>query len=130
MIRVELVSSSIQEICYSYHRRHVMRKPAFLHIQKANAQMNCKVSEFMFWCFYFLYPKLTSSVAVQPGWCRTWSETTNTGFSHEVAHLIPVCNHFRLASHEAELRIQYANMSVQYTSLLYTQKIVPFKLHW
>ena len=58
MIRVELVSSSIQEICYSYHRRHVMRKPAFLHIQKANAQMNCKVSEFLFLVFLFSIPEI------------------------------------------------------------------------
>ena len=32
----------------------------------------------------------SSSVAVQPGLCRTWSETPKTGFSHNEANIVKI----------------------------------------
>ena len=70
-----------------------MRKPAFLHMRKQDADQlhgNCEADRRL--CFSYtnsaisLLPKYEisslrpSSVAVQPGLCQTWSETPKTGF--------------------------------------------------
>ena len=34
----------------------------------------------------FLKPLTISTVALQPGLCRIWSETAKTGFSHDATH--------------------------------------------
>ena len=70
-----------------------MRKPAFLHMRKQDAdQLHGNRGADRRLCFSYtdsaisLLPKYEisslrpSSVAVQPGLCQTWSETPNTGF--------------------------------------------------
>ena len=71
----------------------VMRKPAFCICENKDADQlcgNCEADQRL--CFHYadstipLLPKSEisslqlSSVAVQPGLCRTWSETPKTGF--------------------------------------------------
>ena len=72
---------------------HVMRKPAFCICENKGAEQlrsNCAADQRL--CFrytdstiYYLNSKFqasshASSVAVQPGFCQTWSETPKTGF--------------------------------------------------
>ena len=71
-----------------------MRKAAFLHMRDKDADQlcgNCEADQHL--CFRYtdstipLLPKSEisslqrSSLAAQPGLCRTWSETRKTGFS-------------------------------------------------
>ena len=71
----------------------VMRKPAFCMCENKDAdQLRCNREADQRLCFRYkdstipLLPKseisrlYPSSVTVQPGLCRTWSETTKTGF--------------------------------------------------
>ena len=79
----------------------IMRKPAFC-ICENKALNSCAVTAQLISAFvfaiqivqslYYLNPKFqasshASSVAVQPGFCQTWSETPKTGFSHNEAHI-------------------------------------------
>ena len=78
---------------YPGQMSHVMRKPVFCICENKDADQlrsNCAADQRL--CFRYtdrtipLLPKSEisslwpSSVAVQPGVCRTWSETPKTGF--------------------------------------------------
>ena len=79
----------------------VMSKPAFCICENKDADQlrgNREADQCL--CFHYtdskilLLPKSEisslqpSSVAVQPGLCRTWSETPKTGFSHNEAQIM------------------------------------------
>ena len=80
----------------------VMRKPAFCICENKDADQLCGNREAdQRLCFRYtastipLLPKseisslYPSSVAVQHGLCRTWSETPKTGFSQRGSNLLP-----------------------------------------
>ena len=85
----------MQLICtlVSAHMSRVVRKPAFCICEnKDTDQLHSKREADQHLCFRYIYsmiPLLSkseisslqpSSVVVQPGLCRTWSETPKTGF--------------------------------------------------
>ena len=76
-------------------------KTCFLHVgNKGAVQLYSNGSTYQPLCFHYidctipLLPKCkipslkASPEAVQPGLCRTWSETPKTSFSHDAAHFI------------------------------------------
>ena len=81
---------------------HIMRKPAFCICENKAADQLCghRTADQRLWFHYTdrtipLFPKSEfsslqlSSVAAQPGLCRTWSETPKTGFL--TSFLISLC---------------------------------------
>ena len=78
-----------------------LEKTCFFAYAKTKAQISCAVTaQLISLCFHYvnstihLLPKyemsslLPSSVAVQPGLCRTWPENWKTGF------VVTLCKHY------------------------------------
>ena len=83
------------------HMSRVVRKPAYCISENKDADQlhgNCEADQRL--CFRYadstipllskseISSQYSSSVVVQPGLCRTWSQTPKTGFSHNEAHMI------------------------------------------
>ena len=89
-------------------------KTGFLHMQKQRCRSASPVTAKLISAFvfairivhflYYIYPKISSlqpsSVALQPGFCRTWLETPKTGFSQRgLDSRIPLISFFEISSH-------------------------------
>ena len=84
----------------SFYVSHIMRKPAFCICENKGADQLCgnrTADQRLCFCYVSslipLLPKskisslMPSSVVVQPGLCRTWSETPEDRFSRDAAQI-------------------------------------------
>ena len=92
VLSVDVLSVSLLE-SHPQHMSRVVRKPAFCICENKDAdQLRCNHKADQRLCFRYIDSTIPllhkseisnlkpSSVAVQPGLCRTWSETPKTGF--------------------------------------------------
>ena len=84
-LRRRRIASHISEM----YLRRVMRKPVFCICENKGADQQCcnqkadqrNCLRYIVHSIYFLNPKFPKCLdAVQPGLCRTWSETPKIGF--------------------------------------------------
>ena len=69
---------------------HILHSKCFLNLQKTKSQQRFNAFVFTTWIIqslYSVYIRSFKPLSVQPGLCRTWSETPKTVLFRDVAHI-------------------------------------------